>query len=182
MSRLARPLVLLALVAALGTAAALGAAACGDDEGQSGDDSAQSAERQRQTPTPPGGGLKDTSKKPNIEKPTGSPPRRLEKEDIVKGKGSPARRGDEVTVHYVGVSFSTGEQFDASWDGGQPYSFRLGAGEVIPGWDLGVSGMRAGGRRRLVIPPELAYGAQGSPPAIAPNETLIFVIDLLKAG
>jgi peptidylprolyl isomerase len=176
MPRPARPLALLALVAALG------AAACGGDadEGQTGGDSARTTERQ--TTTPAGGGLKDTSAKPAIEKPTGSPPRHLEKEDIVRGKGAPARRGDSVTVQYVGVSFSTGEQFDASWDRGQPYAFRLGLGDVIPGWDRGVAGMREGGRRRLVIPPELAYGAQGSPPPIAPNETLIFVIDLLKVG
>jgi peptidylprolyl isomerase len=176
MPRLARPLALLALVAALV------ATACGgdDDEGQNGGASAATTESQSTTPA--GGGLRDTTTKPAIEKPTGSPPRRLEKEDIVKGKGAPARRGDSVTVQYVGVSFSTGEQFDASWDRGQPYTFRLGAGEVIAGWDRGVAGMREGGRRRLVIPPELAYGAQGSPPAIAPNETLIFVIDLLEVG
>jgi peptidylprolyl isomerase len=175
MPRLARPLALLTLVAALGTAG------CGgDDGGQEGGDSAQATERQSTTPS--GGGLKDTSTKPVIEKPTGSPPRRLEKEDVVKGKGTQAKRGKRVTVHYVGVSFSTGEQFDASWDAGQPYAFRLGAGDVIAGWDRGVAGMREGGRRRLVIPPELAYGAQGFPPAIAPNETLIFVIDLLEVG
>jgi peptidylprolyl isomerase len=174
MPRPARPLALLALVAVLGSAG------CGGDDDEGGDASAQTTERQ--TTTPAGRGLKDTSTKPAIEKPTGSPPRRLEKEDIVKGKGAPARRGDNVTVHYVGVSFSTGEQFDASWDRGQPFSFRLGAGDVIAGWDRGVVGMREGGRRRLVIPPELAYGAQGNPPAIAPNETLIFVIDLVKVG
>jgi peptidylprolyl isomerase len=176
MPRLARPLALLALVAALGVTA------CGDDEAKEGEGSAQTTGRQPQTSTPAGGGPKDTSTKPAIEKPTGSPPRRLERRDIVKGKGARAMPGDNVTVHYVGVSFSTGEQFDASWDTGQPFSFRLGAGEVIPGWDRGVAGMRVGGRRRLVIPPELAYGAQGSPPAIAPNETLIFVIDLRKVG
>jgi peptidylprolyl isomerase len=174
-SRPARSLALLALVAALG------AAACGDDGGQEGG-SAQTTEQQQQTSTPAGSGLKDTGTKPTIEKPTGSPPRRLEKEDIVKGTGAPAKRGKNVTVHYVGVSFSTGEQFDASWDSGQPFSFELGAGQVIAGWDQGVAGMRKGGRRKLVIPPELAYGAQGSPPAIAPNETLIFVIDVLEVG
>jgi peptidylprolyl isomerase len=174
-SRAARPLALLALVAALG------AAAWGDDDGQE-SGSAQTTEQQRQTSTPAGGGLKDTGTKPAIEKPTGSPPRRLEKDDIVEGTGAAATPGKNVTVHYVGVSFSTGEQFDASWDSGQPFSFELGAGQVIAGWDQGVAGMRKGGRRKLVIPPELAYGAQGSPPAIAPNETLIFVIDLLEVG
>ena len=85
-------------------------------------------------------------------------------------------------MQYVGVSFSTGEQFDASWDRGQPFQFQLGAQMVIPGWDQGVAGMKVGGRRRLVIPPDLAYGRQGSPPAIGPSETLVFVIDLVSIG
>ena len=85
-----------------------------------------------------------------------------------------------MTVQYVGVTFSTGEQFDASWDSGQPFSFQLGGGQVIPGWDRGLKGMRKGGRRELTIPPTLAYGAQGSPPAIGPNETLVFVVDLVN--
>jgi peptidylprolyl isomerase len=97
----------------------------------------------------------------------------------VKGKGPAARTGDTVTVHYEGVTFSTGEQFDASWDRGRPFTFKLG-GQVIPGWNKGVVGMRKGGRRMLTIPPELAYGAQGAPPVIGPNETLVFVIDMLR--
>jgi peptidylprolyl isomerase len=84
-----------------------------------------------------------------------------------------------VSVQYVGVSYLNGRQFDASWDRGEPFAFQLGAGAVIPGWDEGVKGMNVGGRRMLVIPPDLAYGPQGSPPAIGPNETLVFVIDLL---
>jgi peptidylprolyl isomerase len=122
--------------------------------------------------------LKDTSAKPVIPKPTGSPPRTLVKDDIVKGKGRPAKLGDTVSVQYEGVTFSTSEQFDASWDRGQPFTFVLGAGKVIPGWDRGVVGMRTGGRRMLTIPPELAYGTSGSPPLIGPNETLVFVVDL----
>ena len=98
----------------------------------------------------------------------------------MKGKGPAAKKGDNVTVHYVGVTFSTGEEFDASWNTGQPFSFPLGGGQVIQGWDKGIEGMRKGGRRKLTIPPELAYGAQGSPPAIGPNETLVFVIDMLE--
>jgi peptidylprolyl isomerase len=84
-----------------------------------------------------------------------------------------------VSVQYVGVNFSNGQQFDASWDSGQPFEFPLGGGSVIPGWDQGVEGMKVGGRRELIIPPDLGYGAQGQPPDIPPNETLVFVIDLL---
>ena len=88
--------------------------------------------------------------------------------------------GDTVQVHYVGVAFSTGEEFDSSWNRGDPLQFRLGIGEVISGWDQGVQGMRVGGRRQLVIPPHLAYGDRGAPGAIAPGETLIFVCDLVS--
>ena len=125
----------------------------------------------------------DTSKKPSIPKPKGTPPKELVVKDIVEGKGPAAKSGDTVDVQYVGVSYSTGKQFDASWDRGtDPFSFPLGGGQVIPGWDQGVAGMKVGGRRELVIPSELAYGPQGSPPAIGPDETLVFVIDLEKIG
>ena len=93
-----------------------------------------------------------------------------------------AEPGKNVQVQYVGISFKNGRQFDASWDRGEPFTFELGAGQVIPGWDNGIVGMREGGRRELVIPPDQAYGAAGSPPAIGPNETLIFVVDLEKIG
>jgi peptidylprolyl isomerase len=119
------------------------------------------------------------SKKPKIAKPTGPPPTKLVKEDLMEGKGSVARAGDQLQVNYVGVSYKTGKEFDSSFKTGQPFQFELGAGMVIPGWDQGVEGMRVGGRRKLTIPSELAYGPQGSPPAIGPNETLVFVIDLL---
>jgi peptidylprolyl isomerase len=122
----------------------------------------------------------DINVKPVIPKPEGEPPTGLQVRDVVQGNGDTAESGDKVTVDYVGVSWSTGEQFDASWDTGRPFPFRLGAGEVIPGWDQGVSGMRVGGRRQLVIPPDLAYGPQGRPPVIGPNETLVFVVDLKK--
>jgi peptidylprolyl isomerase len=122
---------------------------------------------------------KDLETKPAIPRPTGNPPTKLVIDDIVKGKGKTARVGRNVTVQYVGVSYSTAEQFDASWDNGQPFQFQLGAQMVIPGWDQGVAGMKEGGRRELIIPPNLAYGAQGRP-GIAPNETLVFVIDLLS--
>jgi len=111
--------------------------------------------------------------------PSGPAPKKLTEKELVEGTGAEAKSGDEVTVQYVGVDYKTGKEFDASWDRGEPFSFTLGAGEVIPGWDQGVEGMKVGGRRELIIPPELAYGPAGSPPAIGPNETLIFVIDLL---
>jgi peptidylprolyl isomerase len=125
---------------------------------------------------------KDLKSKPAIPKPTGKAPKTLVVKDIVKGKGATAKAGDAITVQYVGVDFKTGEQFDASWDRGQPFQFQLGAQMVIPGWDQGVAGMKVGGRRELVIPPDLAYGPQGQPPAIAPNATLVFVIDLVSTG
>ncbi len=123
----------------------------------------------------------DTSSKPEIAAPLGSPPAELEKRDIVRGNGPKAKRGDNLAMQYVGVSWSTGQQFDASWDRGkEPFTFDLGAGGVIPGWDEGLVGMREGGRRLLVIPAEKGYGAQGQPPDIGPNETLIFVVDLVR--
>jgi peptidylprolyl isomerase len=100
-------------------------------------------------------------------------------DDLKEGDGAEAKAGDQVTVNYVGVDFDSGEQFDASYDRGESFPFKLGAGEVIPGWDQGVEGMKVGGRRRLVIPPDLAYGPQGQPPTIGPDATLVFVIDLL---
>jgi len=123
----------------------------------------------------------DTSKKPEITKPAGDPPPALVQRDIVEGEGPAAKPGDTLSMQYVGVSFSTGKQFDASWDrGGEPFTFPLGAGQVIQGWDQGIAGMKAGGRRLLVIPPAQGYGEQGSPPDILPNETLVFVVDLEK--
>jgi len=125
---------------------------------------------------------KEGATKPKVEVPSGDPPKTLEKKDLKVGSGDEALAGQTVTVHYVGVSFSTKKQFDASWDGGDPFTFPLGAGRVIPGWDQGVPGMKVGGRRQLVIPPDLAYGAQGYPPDIAPNETLVFVVDLVSVS
>jgi peptidylprolyl isomerase len=120
--------------------------------------------------------------RPDVEPPTGPAPEDLVIEDITVGDGPEATSGSLVSAHYVGVTHDGGEQFDASWDRGVPLDpFQLGAGQVIPGWDRGIVGMRVGGRRKLVIPPELAYGPQGSGP-IGPNETLIFVVDLLKIG
>ncbi|WP_158879811.1 FKBP-type peptidyl-prolyl cis-trans isomerase [Amycolatopsis anabasis] len=120
--------------------------------------------------------------KPEIDRPDGEPPADLETTDLKVGDGPEATAGQVVSVHYVGVSFSTGEQFDASWDRGEPLRFPLGAGRVIPGWEQGVAGMRVGGRRKLVIPPHLAYGPQGAGDKIKPNETLIFVVDLISTN
>ena len=117
--------------------------------------------------------------KPKVTVPSGPPPQQLEIKEIEKGTGATAKPGDEVTVQYVGVGYDSEEEFDSSWSRNEPFSFQLGAGQVIPGWDQGVAGMKVGGRRELIIPANLAYGAAGSPPVIGPNETLIFVIDLL---
>ncbi len=120
--------------------------------------------------------------RPEIDFPGGEPPSELEIVDEIEGTGPHAEAGRTVTAHYVGVSFSTGEEFDASWSRGRPLDFRLGVGQVIPGWDQGIVGMRVGGRRRLVIPPDLAYGNRGAGQAIGPNETLIFVVDLVAVS
>ncbi|HJH12517.1 peptidylprolyl isomerase [Brevibacterium sp. HMSC08F02] len=116
--------------------------------------------------------------KPEVEFPGESAPTELEIIDDIEGTGREVQAGDTVSVHYVGVGFSTGEQFDASWDRGQPLNFRVGVGMVIPGWDQGLLGMKVGGRRTLRIPSHLAYGNQGVPGVIAPGESLIFVCDL----
>ncbi|MEU9141219.1 FKBP-type peptidyl-prolyl cis-trans isomerase [Streptomyces sp. NPDC048404] len=117
--------------------------------------------------------------KPEIDFPEGQPPADLEIKDIWEGDGPEAKSGQNVTVHYVGVAFSTGEEFDASWNRNSPFRFPLGGGRVIKGWDRGVQGMKVGGRRQLTIPAHLAYGDQSPTPAIKPGETLIFVVDLI---
>ncbi len=121
------------------------------------------------------------SSKPEVTIPAGDAPTDLLIEDLTVGDGHEATPGMSVDVHYVGVSWSTGKQFDASWDRGDTFQFRLGAGQVISGWDQGVAGMKLGGRRRLTIPPHLGYGAQGAGGVIKANETLVFVVDLLGA-
>jgi peptidylprolyl isomerase len=144
----------------------------GDDEGES-----------AATPTPKATATPantDTSKKPVVTVPDELPPDMLQKRDIVAGKGRAAKKGDTVTMQYVGVAWSTSVEFDASWDRGEPFTVKLGEGKVIPGWDQGIPGMKAGGRRELTIPADLAYGAQGRPPSIGPNECLRFIVDLEK--
>jgi peptidylprolyl isomerase len=117
--------------------------------------------------------------KPTVAPPAGDPPGDLVVDDLEAGTGDEAEAGHNVEVHYVGVAWSTGDQFDASWDRGQTFSFQLGGGQVIAGWDQGVQGMRVGGRRQLTIPPHLGYGARGAGGVIKPNETLVFVVDLV---
>ena len=160
---------------------ALFAASCGDDEEPA---SAPPAATATATPEPATAGApdlgaisEDLSEKPAVEQPSGEPPAELYSQDIVKGKGPGAKKGNTVVVNYVGLNFSNGREFDASWDSGATFPVQLGTGSVIAGWEKGLIGIKEGGRRKLVIPPELGYGAQGYPPDIPPNETLVFVVD-----
>lgn len=156
---------------------ALAVAGCGDDDSTTESTQAEGGSAAVET-----SGDASNRGKPEVTVPDGAPPKQLEEVELIEGTGAEARSGDKVTVQYVGVDHKNGKEFDASWDRGEPFSFTLGTGEVIPGWDQGVEGMKVGGRRELIIPPELAYGEAGAPPAIAPNETLVFVIDLLEVG
>jgi peptidylprolyl isomerase len=168
---------------------ALVGAGCGDSDDSStssSESTATSTESSAQSPAESGGGAEESSggkkTKPAVTVPSGAPPKKLEINDLEKGTGAAAKAGDEVTVQYVGVGYDSEEEFDSSWSRSEPFAFGLGAGQVIPGWDQGVEGMKVGGRRELIIPANLAYGPAGSPPAIGPNETLIFVIDLLAVN
>ena len=179
-------LTILTLALAIGA----GVAACGEDDEPASGSGAESAATPTPTETAAAAGIEalvqgvsdDTDAKPEVPAPQGEPPTELVIRDIVKGKGPKAKAGDTLLMQYVGVSWSNGQQFDASWDAGQPFPFQLGAGMVIPGWDQGMVGMQEGGRRLLVIPPDLAYGEQGAGGAIGPNETLVFVVDLVQIG
>ena len=163
-------------VITLAVVAALALGGCGSKKQDSGGGGAEAVPGVTLPPQ-----ASDLNVKPTIPKPQGQPPAALQVRDVVQGKGKPAESGDTLSVQYVGVSWSTGQQFDSSWDRGkQPFKFKLGSGMVIPGWDQGLVGMRQGGRRELIIPPDQAYGPQGQPPTIGPNETLVFVIDLQK--
>ncbi len=160
---------------------------CGNDDGESvaTDSSTQTPTSIEIVPTPtPAGDVDnaDLSVKPLVTIPPSSPPTELLIEDLVVGSGSPVDVGDFLIMDYVGVSYSTGLQFDASWDRGSPFPFELGAGRVIQGWDQGIVGMSVGGRRSLTIPPDLGYGVNGSASgSIGPNETLVFVVDLIAS-
>lgn len=129
------------------------------------------------TPKPP----PQLSKKPVVSVPKGQPPKTLVVKDLIKGSGKAAKSGANVSVNYVGVLYNNGKEFDSSWKTGNPFSFQLGQGSVIKGWDQGVPGMQVGGRRELIIPPNLAYGSSGQG-GIPPNSTLVFVVDLLSVG
>ena len=124
----------------------------------------------------------DIHSKPAVAIPDGAPPADLVIDDLVEGDGAEATAGMQVTVDYVGVSWSTQSEFDASWNRNDTFSFGLGAGQVIQGWDQGVQGMKVGGRRRLTIPPDMGYGQSGAGGVIGPNETLVFVVDLRSVG
>jgi FKBP-type peptidyl-prolyl cis-trans isomerase len=178
-------------------ALALAAAGCGSGKDESAADkaaakAAEEAKHQKPVEQPkalaatkvqPTAGEANLNEKPKVPKGSGSPPSSLKAETLIEGSGDPIKNGQLATVNYVGIVFKTGKEFDASWGKGkQPFQFTIGNGQVIPGWDQGVLGMKVGERRRLTIPAELAYGAQGSPPTIGPNEALIFDVDLKKIG
>lgn len=178
-------------------ALAVAAAGCGSNKKESAADKSaakaeQEAKNQKPIPEPkpvssptvtPTSGEADINKKPVVPKGTGAPPKTLKAETLIAGSGAAIKNGQQATVQYVGVLFKNGKEFDTSWGKGkQPFTFTLGSGQVISGWDQGVLGMKVGERRRLTIPADLAYGAQGSPPKIGPNEPLIFDIDLKKIG
>ena len=124
----------------------------------------------------------DLHRKPDVTIPDSAPPAELVIDDLVVGDGMEATAGMQVTVDYVGVSWSTKAEFDASWNRNDTFSFGLGSGQVIQGWDQGVQGMKVGGRRRLTIPPDMGYGQFGAGGVIGPNETLVFVVDLRSVG
>jgi len=160
------------LILIIGACLALLVAGCGSDDSTTSSSSGEDTSSSQQAEAP------EKKTKPKVEKPSGAPPKQLVTNDLEEGSGAEAKAGDAVTVQYVGVNFKTGKEFDSSWSRSEPFTFTLGAGEVIPGWVQGIEGMKVGGRRELVIPPELGYGTAGAPPAIPPNETLIFVVDL----
>jgi len=176
----------LRLMIAIWTCGALVLAGCGDDSSTETTGGGATTARQEQKTAQQGeessskgsATSQDTSKKPTVAAPSGPPPAELVENDLVEGLGPTAEVGDEVTIHYVGASYEDGKEFDASW-GERPFTFRLGSGVLLPGGEQGVKGMKSGGRRELIIPPPLAYGKEGSPPLIGPNETLIFVVDML---
>ncbi len=165
--------------------AALVAAGCGsDDDTKTAEIPAASAPADTQasetTPATTTETTQDPSlaQKPDVEVPKGPAPKKLGIKDLIEGTGAAAKDGDVVSVDYVGVLYKDGTEFDTSWGKNQPFQFQLGAGQVIPGWDQGLKGMKVGGRRELVIPAAMAYGKEGSPPTIPPNAPLVFVVDL----
>jgi len=194
MNKLIRPMTL-ALIVAIG---AIAFAGCGSSTQESeADKAAKQAQAELKNPpsvtdvaTPtvkavvvkPSAGEADISKKPVIPKQTGAAPTALVAQDLIVGKGATAKSGDQVSMQYVGVLRDTGKEFDSSWKRNKAFDFTLGGGQVIPGWDQGIVGMKVGGRRRLIIPADLAYGAQGQPPTIPANAALVFDVDLKKVA
>ena len=186
------------LLASLAAFSIAGVTACGDDTEKSAVDVAaeKAAEQVKNPPevadieeptlkvvkVEPGPGEGDINKKPKIPAQTGEPPKALVAQDLIVGKGKAAKSGDKVAVQYVGVLHENGKEFDSSWKRGEPFEVTLGQGAVIQGWDQGLVGIKEGGRRRLIIPSELAYGEQGSPPTIPANAALVFDIDAEKIG
>ncbi len=177
-----------ALLGLAALAAASLIAGCGGSSSESGigvgvenksDEALAKSSETKVATTPTSGPL---ATEPKVTPPTGPPPAKLEKKDLIVGTGKEAKAGETVTVNYVGVLYKGGKEFDASWKRKEPFQFKLGEGAVIKGWDQGVAGMKVGGRRELVIPAELGYGKTGSPPAIPPNAPLVFVVDLLGTG
>jgi FKBP-type peptidyl-prolyl cis-trans isomerase len=179
--------------------ASLALSACGGDSEESAADRfARTAEQQAKTQTTaaeqaeaaptatkitPTAGESDLSKKPQIPKSSGPAPEELKVEDLIEGDGAAAKNGDKLSVQYVGVLYDNNKEFDSSWSRGEePLEVTLGSGQVISGWEQGLLGMKVGGRRKLTIPPDQAYGAQGQPPTIPANATLVFEIDLKKIG
>lgn len=153
----------------------------GDDEDSTTTESAAATTTESSDSGDSGEAASGEKTKPDatVPKDAPTPKNKLAFQDAEKGSGKTAKKGDEVTVHYVGVNFKDGKEFDASWDRGEPFTFKLGSGMVIPGWEQGFEGMKVGGRRELIIPPNLGYGAEGTE-SIPPNETLYFVVDLLE--
>jgi peptidylprolyl isomerase len=186
------------ILAALAATTLILTACGGGSEESAADKFARTAEQQAktqqastpaETPAPqatkvtPSSGERNIDTKPRIPKVSGSPPKTLKVEDLIEGKGQAAKSGDKVSVRYVGVLYDNNKEFDSSWKRGKaPFQLTLGQGQVIQGWDRGLIGMKVGGRRRLTIPPDLAYGAQGQPPSIPANSTLVFDVDLTKIG
>ena len=195
MNKLIRPILLAALAAFV----VVFAAGCGSDTEKSAVDIAaeQAAKEVKNPPTlpaepkevalkatvvKPGPGEGDIKKKPKIPAQKGTAPTELTLQEVIVGKGKTAKSGDKVSMQYVGVLFDGGKEFDSSWSRKQAFDVTLGQGQVIEGWDKGIVGMREGGRRRLIIPAEMAYGATGSPPSIPANAALVFDVDLEKVG
>jgi len=166
------------LISSLAVLALTVAAGCGDGETETADFSVDAPATKTQAAETEAAAPAADGDKPKVQIPSGPPPKQLQTRDIEKGTGATAKTGDEVTMNYVGVSYSTKKQFDASYDRGEPFTFTLGQGAVIAGWE-GIVGMKVGGRRELTIPPDKGYGAAGRLPDIKPNETLVFIVDLV---